>query len=223
LWVIGTFPALHLDIEKYPALKKFFLDNFDIRQLEQSGKKYPHLGFNGRKKTGNKWFETQDQIAYFPEFEKEKVVWAETDDKLNTVIAPREMYLQKTCFMIISNITKLLNGLLNSKTSQWYIRSKSSILGQKGMSLTKESVKDIPLPAITHLNQPIVHRIESLVDQILSAKKQNPQADTSELEREIDGLVYKLYNLSYEEGKIIDPEIEKIISKEEYEKFEINK
>jgi len=34
-------------------------------------------------------------------------------------------------------------------------------------------------------------------------------------------MVYKLYNLTYEEVKIIDQEIGKIISKEEYEKFEI--
>lgn len=33
-------------------------------------------------------------------------------------------------------------------------------------------------------------------------------------------MVYKLYELTYEEVKIIDPEIEKIISKKEYEKFE---
>jgi len=34
-------------------------------------------------------------------------------------------------------------------------------------------------------------------------------------------MVYKLYNLTYEEVKIIDPGIENIISKEAYEKFEI--
>ncbi|HPT59678.1 MAG TPA: Eco57I restriction-modification methylase domain-containing protein, partial [Fervidobacterium sp.] len=60
LWVIGTFPALRLDINDYPALRKYFLDNFDIRQLEQTGKKYSEFGFSARKKTGNKWFETQD-------------------------------------------------------------------------------------------------------------------------------------------------------------------
>jgi hypothetical protein len=73
LWVIATFPALKIDINDYPALKKYFFDNFDIKQLEQSGKKYPELGFDARKKTGNKWFETQDQIAYYTEFEKERL------------------------------------------------------------------------------------------------------------------------------------------------------
>jgi len=43
-----------------------------------------------------------------------------------------------------------------------------------------------------------------LINQILSAKKQNPEAATSQLEKEIDQLVYKLYNLTEEEIKIIE-------------------
>jgi adenine-specific DNA-methyltransferase len=56
-------------------------------------------------------------------------------------------------------------------------------------------------------NQPIADQIVTLVDQILSAKKQNPEADTSKLEKEIDELVYKLYNLNEEEIKIIEGNI----------------
>lgn len=69
LWVIGTFPSLKIDIEQYPALKQY-LSQF-LPRIEQSGEK------GCRKKTSNKWFETQDSIAYYEEFEKEKIVWAE--------------------------------------------------------------------------------------------------------------------------------------------------
>ncbi|WP_321151760.1 class I SAM-dependent DNA methyltransferase, partial [Campylobacter coli] len=67
LWVIGTFPSLKLDIEQYPALKQY-LSQF-LPRIEQSGEK------GCRKKTSNKWFETQDNIAYYEEFEKEKIVY----------------------------------------------------------------------------------------------------------------------------------------------------
>ena len=40
--------------------------------------------------------------------------------------------------------------------------------------------------------------------EIMSAKRANPQADTSELEKEIDELVYKLYGLTEEEIKIVE-------------------
>jgi len=43
-----------------------------------------------------------------------------------------------------------------------------------------------------------------LVNQILSAKKENPVADTVELEREIDLLVYGLFGLMEEEIGIIE-------------------
>ncbi|MGQ9846779.1 MAG: restriction endonuclease, partial [Bacteroidales bacterium] len=62
----------------------------------------------------------------------------------------------------------------------------------------------MPLPPITSTNQPIVAQIEALVDKILTAKKQNPQADTSHWEREIDRLVYKLYDLTEEEIRIVE-------------------
>jgi len=59
-------------------------------------------------------------------------------------------------------------------------------------------------PPITPTNQPIVNQIEALVDKILATKKQNPQTDTGEWEREIDRLVYRLYDLTEEEIEIIE-------------------
>ena len=50
LWIIGTFPALSLEIENFPSLRNYLLSNYDIRRLEQSGEKYLSLGFNARKK-----------------------------------------------------------------------------------------------------------------------------------------------------------------------------
>lgn len=48
------------------------------------------------------------------------------------------------------------------------------------------------------------HEIIQLVDQILTAKKTNPNADTSTLEKEIDQLVYKLYGLTDEEIAVVE-------------------
>ncbi len=219
LWVIGTFPALHLNIDNYPALKKYFLDNFDKRQLEQSGKKYPELGFDARKKTGNKWFETQDQIAYYPEFEKEKVVYSETikiyfDGTRNY---PRfcyddnQVFLDKTTFFITGlNNKKYLLGFLNSKVSEYLLENGYCIkLGSGSRGLQKILIEKIPLPSIIPSNESIVKQIEVLVDKILAANAsassaQNAKTDTSQWEKEIDELVYKLYQLTPEEIKIIE-------------------
>ena len=205
LWVIGTFPALHLDIDDYPAIKKYLLNHFDIRQLEQSGKKYPELGFNARKKTGNKWFETQDQIAYYPEFEKEKVVYGQFQDYAEYALAGKGIFLSSNEYMIGGNYNKkYFLAVLNSKLIQWYLRNITGVMGEKLKIGQKSNFIKIPIPVIDSSNQLTVSQIESLVDNILDAKKTNHAADTTPWEKEIDQLVYKLYELTDEEIRIIE-------------------
>ncbi|HPZ75253.1 MAG TPA: TaqI-like C-terminal specificity domain-containing protein, partial [Candidatus Pacearchaeota archaeon] len=204
LWVIGTFPALHLNIDEYPAIKKYLLDHFDIRQLEQSGKKYPELGFNARKKTRNKWFETQDQIAYYPEFEKEKVVYPNMSMELQATYDANNMLCNQKAFIITGFNLKYIIALFNSKMEFWYFRKIGAMLGSSGYEMSKIFIRNLPLPPITQSNQSIVSQIESLVDKILAAKKENHAADTSEWEKDIDELVYKLYDLTEEEIAIVE-------------------
>lgn len=67
-YIIGTFPTLELDIDKYPAVKKHLL-SFGLDRLKQTGEK------GSRKKTNGKWFETQDRIGYYQEFDKPKIMY----------------------------------------------------------------------------------------------------------------------------------------------------
>jgi len=85
LWLITTFPALNLDIENYPVIKQY-LEKF-LPRIKQTGETFFADGKKQktRKKTGNKWFETQDQISYWKEFEEEKIVWAEMTKSQNTL------------------------------------------------------------------------------------------------------------------------------------------
>jgi hypothetical protein len=49
-----------------------------------------------------------------------------------------------------------------------------------------------------------VESVTSIVDKIFSKKSKNPEADISDLEKQIDAMVYKLYDLTEEEIKIIE-------------------
>lgn len=66
LWLIATFPSRQYDIEEFPAVKAHLL-SYGKERLEQTGKKYTINGteIKARKKTSNKWFETQDNISYW--------------------------------------------------------------------------------------------------------------------------------------------------------------
>lgn len=69
------------------------------------------------------------------------------------------------------------------------------------LAIKTEYVKSLRIPI---KNKDLVNSVETLVNQILSAKKSNPQSDTSAEEQEIDQLVYKLYNLTPEEIAIVE-------------------
>ena len=53
-------------------------------------------------------------------------------------------------------------------------------------------------------NKALIDEIIILVYQILDSKSKDPTTDTKELESKIDSLVYKLYNLTESEIKIIE-------------------
>ena len=72
-YIIAAFPSRHYNIDDYQALKTYLL-SFGIERLEQTGKEYYIDGekVKARKKTNNKWFETQDSIGYWDDFLKPK-------------------------------------------------------------------------------------------------------------------------------------------------------
>ncbi|EOI8748364.1 class I SAM-dependent DNA methyltransferase, partial [Campylobacter jejuni] len=190
LWVIGTFPSLKIDIEQYPALKQY-LSQF-LPRIEQSGEK------GCRKKTSNKWFETQDNIAYYEEFEKEKIVYPETTQGAYFVYDNKGIFLEKTAFFIVCENLKYLLGLLSSNLITYYYKnfSQGCKLGTKGYQYNKHALENLPIPKINSKNQNIVDELINLVDEILKAKEQDKNANTQELENKINSLVYKLYNLT---------------------------
>lgn len=62
-------------------------------------------------------------------------------------------------------------------------------------------VGKIPIPKISPNDQ---RPVTILVDQIFTAKRENPTANTSELQKHIDQIVYKLYGLTDEEIEIVE-------------------
>lgn len=105
-----------------------------------------------------------------------------------------------------------LCGLLNSKYLRYLYENNVRETGKVFPQVKLEKLR--PLPIIISKNQ---SSIVNLVNEAIRIKKEDSKADITNIENQIDILVYKLYNLTYEEVKVIDPNIESIISKEDYE------
>ncbi len=202
LYLINTFPALNLHINDYLAVKNYLIE-FGKDRLEQVGKILPD-GTKSRKKTGNKWFETQDQIAYYPEFEKEKIVWKRIGSILRFAYIQQPMLcLDSTCIATGEKV-KFLTAVLNSRVSHYQLFGLAPKTGTGDLIVSVQALEPLLVPPITDANQHIVKQIEMQVDKILDAKHTDPEADTSDLENEIDKLVYELYNLTEDEIAIVE-------------------
>jgi hypothetical protein len=164
-------------------------------------------GLLNRDDQGDYWWELRD-CDYYPEFEKEKIVYGQFR-KGEFAYDKEKMYLSSNEYMITGKNLKYILGVLNSSLAYHYQTMVSNTLSNQTTIAQKSIFTTLPIPPITKENQPLANKIITLVDQILSAKKQNPEADTSELEREIDKLVYKLYDLTEEEIKIIEEQKQK--------------
>ncbi|GAA7949044.1 class I SAM-dependent DNA methyltransferase [Helicobacter pylori] len=202
LWVINThngytsnlkFKIPPIDIEKYPALKSHLDSHWDtIATRSDQGDTPYHLR----------------NCAYLEDFEKEKIVYPETSQGAYFIYENSGIFLEKTAFMIVSDAynLKLLTALLNSKLITFYFKNfcGGCILGKSGYQYNKHALEKIPIPKITPENQELVHKITDCAKAILEAKEKDPKANTQKLEKEIDALVYQLYNLTDEEIKIIE-------------------
>ncbi|OOX91291.1 restriction endonuclease [Campylobacter coli] len=198
LWAIGTFPSLKIDIEQYPALKQY-LSQF-LPRIEQSGEK------GCRKKTSNKWFETQDNIAYYQEFEKEILVWKAVGRNLAFALTEKNTLVSAPSSFISAdtNLLKYFCGILLSNVLKWLILQISDTTGAGDLMLNNQSLERLSIPKINSKNQKIADELVNSVDEILKAKEEDKNANTQELENKINSLVYKLYNLTEDEIKIIE-------------------
>lgn len=95
---------------------------------------------------------------------------------------------------------KYILGILNSKYANILL---ANIRGD-AINIYPEYIRNIPIPKINSKNKKIADELINLVDDILKAKEQDKNANTQELENKINSLVYKLYNLTEEEIKIIE-------------------
>lgn len=99
------------------------------------------------------------------------------------------------------HLYKYFLALLNSNVLNWYYANNFSNNSTLTVNISKTYLEQLPIPPATSAQQqPII----DLVDEILTKKKQNPYEDTTDLEGEIDKLVYELYGLSKEEIAIVE-------------------
>ena len=194
LYLIATFPSRHYDIEKYPAVKNYLL-GFGIERLEQTGKSHIVNGekIKARKKTNNKWFETQDSISYWEDFSKPKILWKRVGSILRFCYNDNEaLGLDSTCFALGNNI-EFVCCVLNTPMGH-YLLQDAPKTGTGDLLISVQAVEPIKLPSVTYeINIEFKRLLEMMIANC-----------SDDIENEISQKIFNLYGLSHEEQKYIE-------------------
>jgi len=199
LWLISTLPALGLDIDDCPAVKRHLL-SFGMERLAQQGRQLPGGG-RSRKKTPHSWYELQDTCAYHGSFALEKVIWIELVDRGRFAYDESGMYIEATAFMVTGEQMKYLCAFLNSRLGHWYILKTAPTSGMGVSRWKKVYVESIPI-AIPHPAAALAE-IQSLVGAASTGMAPSEER-CAQIEKRIDALIYKTYDLSEDEIHCIE-------------------
>ncbi|EIY4199491.1 Eco57I restriction-modification methylase domain-containing protein [Campylobacter coli] len=181
----------------------------DLPNLKQHFQKYKEILKESKIK-----YKTPNKPYFYLHREREEKFFKKGEEKIISQVrciepifvysnenfyGSRALFFIQTCRINL----KYLTGVLNSKLIAFWLKHKGKIQGNL-FKIDKEPLLNIPVVNINSKNEKLANKLISLVDEILKAKEQDKNANTQELENKINSIVYKLYNLTEEEIKIIE-------------------
>lgn len=131
-------------------------------------------------------FDDEDQKKR-EDFGKQKIVWGNLNLKASYSLAPKEMFVNAPCPMIVP-ASKYLLCVLNSKLADYYIRNLGVTRNGGYFEYKPMFIERLPVPQKTN-------------EKAFSKFSEHPSEDE---QAQIDSLVYQLYGLSAEEIEFIE-------------------
>ncbi len=170
-YLICTFPSLKIDIEQYPAVKGF-LEGFKAK-LKQTGEILSKSEINNiigyaknhnievkekdlltsRKKTKNKWFETQDSINYWEDFSKQKIVYPNMTKYMPFLLDNEGFCTNQKCFIVTGESLPYLTAFFNSNIFKICYRDNFPELLGGTRELSKVFFEQVKIPNIQEIEK----------------------------------------------------------------------
>ncbi len=187
------------NIERYPAIKRH-LQQFraDLEPKTGRGAK------QGRAPGSYKWFEIQAAIAYHEAFNRPRIVYPDIGTEMRAALDRKSRLMGNTCYMIPGDDGYLL-ALLNSKLMDVYFRLVMPCLDDPfsggDMRFFRADMERAPIALAKSKTK---RRLAGLANRIQDAQQADPGADTTADERELNRIVYDLYNLDATDAALIE-------------------
>ena len=182
LWLI--FTRRGVDINDYPAIKKHLTpfkaqlkpkpDNWDDRKDGT---------WPGRKAGPYQWFNIQDNIAYWEEFETPKIVYPDIYLHQSFAWDTKQHYLANTCYFIPTT-ERWLTSLLNSSAVEWFYEQIAARIQGGYLRAFSDRMQAVPIPKTESSQRILIEQLTTAVEAGISRP---------EYERLLNGLVYELF------------------------------
>jgi len=202
LWLI--FTRRGININRYPAI---------LAHLSQYKAQLTPGVPGGRKPGSYQWYEIQDNVAYWQEFEQPKIVYPDIYEHQSFTYDRDKYYAANTCYFIPTEEV-WMTGLLNSTAVEWFYALLANRIRGGYLRAFSDYMRQIPIPvgsntqAITELVERILDLTPAAARHPLSAAERGKGGEVKQqiaaLEREIDERVYALYGLRPDEIRLIE-------------------
>lgn len=182
------FTRWGIDIEQYPAILNYltpFKDRLMPRPKGNTDKNWP-----GRKPGTYAWYEIQDAVDYYEEFEKPKIVLAEIAGRNQFTIDYHNGYYDTTAY-IMPIPSYFLLGLCNSKLFLFYFSLISSSIRGGFLRWKRQYMEAVPV----YEDGIISEQVAILAEQAFQAGLNGDHTQQLALEEQIDRLVEELYGV----------------------------
>ncbi len=190
------FTRRGIEIEKYPSVLKHlsvYRSQLEPRPEGVDQKKWP-----GRKPGSYKWYEIQDSIDYYKEFEKPKIIYPNILKRPEFTYDASRLYTNQKCFIISDPPLELL-GILNSKAYAFLFEMVLPKLRGDFFEPSYIYMKTLPVPELAPAQN---IRINDLVNTAMTSLARD-------MIEEIDSIVFEAFHLKDSEIEAIDQSIKK--------------
>ena len=172
-----------------------------MERLEQTGRSYVINGevVKARKKTTNKWFETQDNIGYWEDFDKPKIVYGEiqTDNEKEGYsfpafsFDPNNTIVLNSGYIMTSNSVdmRFILAVLNSRLGRFLVKQYVTQLQKRQFRMLAQYVELFPIPMLS----------KDKMDYIIRMVEAHPSHPPKEIEDKIERAVCSWYELNADE------------------------
>lgn len=141
VWMI--FARRGIDIDQFPAIKRH-LEQFRT-QLEPKPKDWSGREWPGRKPGSYKWYELQDPVEYWQDFEKVKIVYQDIAWNPRFSLDATGLFGNNTAYIIPSADLWLLASL-NAPVTWWFMWRTAQHGKDEALRLFAEYIVELPIP-----------------------------------------------------------------------------